>query len=606
MKSKNKIYLIVITSILLFGILINAGTATMPKIQSNGDYELGYEIGDYFEYYCTEMDTTELNNVFGGDWATNLGSYFWFTNYNPPSGEGEKTRFEFVDINNDTTSWYFTMDGWDWTPKTSSYGTPAQDDQIYTLYKNVSAGTFNPSVWIIMLPVLDFISEIQYYPNFYGIGNTIFYNGTDVQDFQVAWVYDETTAIVKNFWIKNNVGTTIFEMWGFELKIEDGESYNWIVTNFNQGQITTVFGSDWENDIEAYCWWALDAPILSGEKSMFFIDAVVDHISTDDWYSFDVDGWNWKAKESLHGGVPDRDDTLYNLPMDPEGVTYHYSLFMVPTPVVRYLELLSYGPGYTNDGNEVTRSTSDEQSYSVVWSYDEDLGVVDSFRIKNAAGTTIFHIILMEFKWDPGTAFEWEVTVVDDTGLEDVLGVNWESDIETFFGTGCGETGATMKFVCEDIHLVSNLWDFDYDIWLWTTSSYAATPDSSDTYGLFCNPEEGLWGSWMWIVPYLPDYYLAGRAYGGTTALDGLTVTQNATDIEDYQFVYTYDAIWGTFDTVQLVNTESTVIFEYQLISVETPPGGGIPGFEPFFVISSAILMIGLISLNFLRKKNKF
>ena len=186
---------------LLFGILINVGVATMPKTQSNGDYELGYEVGDYFEYYCTEIDTTELNNVFGADWATNLGNYFWFSGYSPPSSEGEKTRFEFVDITNDSTSWYFTMDGWDWTAKTSSYGTPAQDDQIYTLYKNVSSGTFNPTVWIIMLPVLDFISEIQYIPNFYGIGNTIYYNGTDVQDFQVAWVYDETTGIVKNFWI---------------------------------------------------------------------------------------------------------------------------------------------------------------------------------------------------------------------------------------------------------------------------------------------------------------------------------------------------------------------------------------------------------------------
>jgi hypothetical protein len=606
MKSKNKFYLAVITTMLFFGILINVGATTMPKTQSNGDYELGYEIGDYFEYYCTEMDTTELNNVFGGDWATNLGGYFWFTNYNPPSGEGEKTRFEFVDINNDTTSWYFTMDGWDWTPKTSSYGTPAQDDQIYTLYKNVSAGTFNPTVWIIMLPVLDFISEIQYFPNFYGIGNTIFYNGTDVQDFQVAWVYDETTGIVKNFWIQNNVGTTIFEMWGFELKVQDFEHYNWIVTNFNQGQITAVFGSDWENDIEAYCWWALDAPIISGEKSMFYIDAVVDHSSVDDWYSFDVDGWNWKAKELLHGGVPDRDDVLYNLPMDPEGITFHYSLFMIPIPVIRYLELLTFSAGYSNDGNKVTRTTTDDQEYTVVWQYDEDLGVVDSFQIKNAAGTTIFHIILMEFKWDPGTAFEWEVTVVDDTRLEDVLGVDWESNIQTFFGTGCNEIGATMKFATEDINLEGNLWNIDYDIWLWTTSSYANTPDSSDTYGLYCNPEDGNWGSWMWIVPYLPDYYLAGRTYVGTTALDGLTVTQNATDVEDYQILYTYNAVVGAFDTVQLVNNESTVLFEYQLISVEPPPGGdGIPGFDTFFVISSAILMIGLISIIYVRKKIK-
>lgn len=611
MKSKNKTYLVVITSMLLIGILTNVGVATMPKTQANGTYEFGFEDGDYFEFYCTEMDSTELNNVFGADWATDLGSFFWFTGYNAPSNIGEKTQFLVETIGNTSTMWQIMMDGWDWTAKTSTYGVPAQDGVIYSMPFNASTAMFNPTVWLLPIPLEQYIQEMTMPTNFYNYGgNEIFYNGTDVGSYQMCWVYasadDENTGVVKNYWIKNSGGDTIFEMWGFSLVVEDGESYNWIVTNFNQGQITSVFGSNWENDIESYCWWALDAPILSGEKSMFFIDLVTNHGGVDDWYYMEVDGWNWKAKDLLHGGVPDRDNAPYTLPMDPEGVSFTYTLFMIPTPIIRYLDALSYSPGYSRDDNEVTLDATDDQDYTVVWQFDEDLGVVDSFRIKNAAGTTIFHIILMEFKWDPGTAFEWEVTAVDDTELENVLGTDWEANIQTYFGAGCNETGATMKFATEDIHLVTNLWDFDYDIWLWTSSPYAVTPDTSDTYGLFCNPEEGFWGSWMWIVPYIPDYYLAGRGYTVGTALDGLTVTQNATDIEDYQFVYTYDAVWGVFNTVQLLNNESTVIFEYQLISVEPPPGGdGIPGFDVIFLISSAILMIGLISIISLRKKIK-
>lgn len=604
MKSKKYVLVFIVTTLLCFSIPMDFGIADNPKTQANGGFSLGYEIGDYFEFYCTEMDSTELNNVFGAGWVTDLSSYFWFTSNNAPSNIGEKTRFLVEDITNTSTIWQFQMDGWDWTPKTSTYGAPVQNDIIYNLPLNASAAIFNPTVWLLALPVEDYITEMSLPGGFTSSGNEIFYNSTDVDDYQIGWIYDEETGVVKNWWIKNGVGDTIFEMWGFTLKIQADASYNWIVTTFNQGQLSSVFGVNWENDINAYCWWALDAPILNGEKSMFYIDTLGNHPSIDDWYYMDVDGWNWKPKALLHGGVPDRDDAPYNLPMDPEGVSFSYTLFMIPTPVIMYLDLLSYTAGYSHDGNEVSRTTSDDEEYTVEWVYDEGLGVVDSFLIKNSAGSTIFQIILMEFKFEPETTFEWEVTKLDNAGLEDVLGVDWETNIQSYFGGDCNETGVKMKRSFNSVNLVTNLWYVDYSQWYWTKDSYAIDPNFTSSYSVFCNPEDGLWGSWMWLVPFPSEYYLLGRGYGGNTKLEYLTVTQNATDVQDFQFLYTYDLLLGVYSRAQLINNESTVLFEYQLVSVEDPPGGGlISGFDTFFVISSVFLMIGLISLISIRRR---
>jgi len=603
MKSKKYVLTFIITTLLFFSVSTNFGVADNPKTQANGEYSLGFEKGDYFEFYCTEMDSTELNNVFGAGWLTDLGSFFWFTSYNAPSNIGEKTRFLVEDITNTSTMWQFQMDAWDWTPKTTAYGAPDQDDVIYNLPLNASDAIFNPTVWLLALPIEDYITEMTLPGGYTSFANEIYYNSTDVDDYQIGWIYDEETGVVKNWWIKNGVGATIFEMWGFTLEVQADESYNWIVTTFNQGQLSSVFGVDWENDINAYGWWALDAPILNGEKSMFYIDTLSNHPSIDDWYRMDVDGWNWKAKESLHGGAPDRDDVLYNLPMDPEGCTFHYSLFMIPTPVIRYLDLLTYAAGYSHDGNEVSRTTSDDEEYTVEWVYDEGLGVVDSFLIKNSAGSTIFQIILMEFKFEPGTTFEWEVTKVDATGLEEVLGADWETNIQSNYGSGCNETGAKMKRSFNSVSLTTT-WDVAFSQWYWTKDSYAIDPNFTSSYGVYCNPEDGLWGSWMWLVPFPSEYYLLGRGYGGNTKLEYLTVTVNATDVQDYQFVYTYDPLLGVYSRAQLLNNESTVLFEYRLVSVEGPSGGGlIPGFDTFFVISSVFLMIGLISLISIRRR---
>ena len=599
MKSKNKLFVVVFSSLLFFSILLNTGLADRPKTQANGEFTLGYDIGDYFEFYCTEMDATELNNVYGADWVTDLGSYFWFTSNTAPSNIGDKTKFLVDDIGNTTTNWQLQMDTWAWTAKTSSYGALIINDLIYTLPLNASNAIFNPTVWLIATPVIDYITDMSLPMGFTSFQNEIYYNGTDVDDYQIGWIFDEDTGVVMNWWIKNGVGDTIFEMWGLELKLEFAESYNWIVTTFNQGQISNTFGSNWELDINAYCWWTLDSPILSGEKSMFYVDAIGDHPSNDDWFWFDIDGWNWKAKDLLHGGVPDRDDGPYVLPMDPESFSFTYTLFIIPTPVERYLDAISYSAGYTHDGDE---------AYTAIWTFDEGLGVVDSFQIKNSGGTTIFHIILMEYKLDPGTSFEWEVTELNEAGLEAVLNTDWEANIQSDFGSGCNESGAKMKKRFDGgVELRGDLWYLDHSEWDWTMDSFGINPNlTSSSYGVFGNPEGSFWGPWMWFAPFPSDYYLIGRLYNTAFELNYLTVTYNRTDLQDYLTVYTYDLIFGVFDTVQILDNESTVVFEYQLVTADLPPGGGgIPGYDPLVMVSSVFLMIGLISVISIRKKFK-
>ena len=71
------------------------------------------------------------------------------------------------------------------------------------------------------------------------------------------------------------------------------------------------------------------------------------------------------------------------------------------------------------------------------------------------------------------------------------------------------------------------------------------------------------------------------------------------------QTVYIYDLIFGVFDTVQIRDNESTVVFEYQLVTAELPPDGSIPGYDTLIMVSSVFLMIGLISIISIRKKIK-
>ena len=212
MKSKKYILTFILSTLIFFSISMNFGIAESPKTQANGEYSLGYEIGDYFEFFCFEMDSTELNNTFGVDWVSNLGSFFWFTSYNAPDSIGQKTRFLVEDITNSSTWWTFQMDGWAWTNKTSNYTAAVVNDAVYGLPFNATGAIFNPSVWLLALPVEDYITDINYPGGYFCNWAAIFLKGSDVEDYQISWIYDDKTGVVKKWCIENSDGETIFEM----------------------------------------------------------------------------------------------------------------------------------------------------------------------------------------------------------------------------------------------------------------------------------------------------------------------------------------------------------------------------------------------------------
>ncbi|MCK4286584.1 MAG: hypothetical protein KAX18_10300 [Candidatus Lokiarchaeota archaeon] len=93
-----------------------------------------------------------------------------------------------------------------------------------------------------------------------------------------------------------------------------------------------------------------------------------------------------------------------------------------------------------------------------------------------------------------------------------------------------------------------------------------------------------------------------GCGYILSNKLSDLTVTRNLTDIQDFQIIYEYDEILGVYNTVQLLDDTSTVIFEWSLMTVTVSTSGGIPGYSPYIFISTMILFIGFISIVSIKK----
>ncbi|MFX1501750.1 MAG: hypothetical protein ACFFDH_12365, partial [Promethearchaeota archaeon] len=224
MKSKKLAFLgIMFINLLILNTFEFNRNNSEPKTQAVGDYNLGFEIGDYFEFVCTELDITELNNVFGANWVADVGNYMWWCGYIAPSALDQKTKFAIVNITDHPTLtdwWRFTYDGWGWIDKGTTFpASPVVDDHGYNLPKSPSGELWNPSVWIIAKPIDVFLENVSYNMGYSAYDNIVNYTGIDVANYEVNWIYDENTAIVKNLVIKNDADTVIFEIWGFELKI---------------------------------------------------------------------------------------------------------------------------------------------------------------------------------------------------------------------------------------------------------------------------------------------------------------------------------------------------------------------------------------------------
>ncbi|MFX1313654.1 MAG: hypothetical protein ACFFHD_13750 [Promethearchaeota archaeon] len=213
MKSKKIILGLVLSNFIIGSLFISNATSNSPK-PANGDWSLGFGNGDEFEFFCTVFDTTELLNVFGGGWQTTLGNMFWFSGYTPPANLGEKTKFAVVNITDiSPTTWWFYMDGWSFTAESASYGAPVMDDVTYNWPKNITSGVaWNPTCWLISLPVIQCLSTMVYPGTGYTTyENVVIYSGFGVDYYYCFWIYDENTGVVETFRIRND-SVTIFEL----------------------------------------------------------------------------------------------------------------------------------------------------------------------------------------------------------------------------------------------------------------------------------------------------------------------------------------------------------------------------------------------------------
>jgi hypothetical protein len=214
MKSKKILLGLVLLNFLFGSLFISNATSNDPK-PANGDYSLGYGIGDEFEFFCTIFDTTELANVFGGDWQSDVASFLWLFDYTLPATLGQKAKFAIVNITDHPILidwWEFSLDGWNFIDSSASYGAPVVNDAGYNMPKNITGTVYwNPSVWLILLPVVQFLSALSYNPGYTTYENVVIYSSFDVDDFFVFWIYDENTGVVKTFRIRND-SETIFEL----------------------------------------------------------------------------------------------------------------------------------------------------------------------------------------------------------------------------------------------------------------------------------------------------------------------------------------------------------------------------------------------------------
>lgn len=603
---KNQLRISVAIIILGFNIITNANYSRGLKQQATSDYTIGFKIDDNFEFMCTKMDITALNDVFDSNWGEDVGDYMWWIGNVIPSEVGEKSKFSIKNITETELGfWQIIIKGWDWIPKDSKFDVSSDHEDAYNLAYNPNLAYFIPEIWLLPSPVENYIASMNLVGAFSYAENTILYSSSEITNYQIGWQFNADNGVVEKFWIKNEIGKIIFEIiLTFYLKFQENESYQWVITTFDAHALEVAFEPSWEDRLRYYLWWTTAIPTTVGERSMLRLDMINNHSIYKDGYEIEIDGWNWRELGNPYGAVPNATRFTYTINMDPDDFTFGDDTIMVPTPVDRYLSSIKYNTNYEQiSSNEVQLLRGYSQVMSFIWDFDENLGIMSRFRIKNFSSILIFDMKLMKINIPIDKQFEWKVNTLDQDRLEDVLGPNWAIDIQNTFGVGCNNLGASLKRQIGKIDLNGSFWEFEYKEWYWSSSSFPLLPDMSSKYLLNANSENSSWGSWMWLIPSPSEYYLSGLNYSSNSLVNSQTITSNYTDVENYQIKYYYDTNLGTYRTVQLVDEQNLVLFEFRLVQAQNQ--AIIPGYDLTLTIGVVFLITGLLSIAFYKKKSK-
>ena len=236
-----------------------------------------------------------------------------------------------------------------------------------------------------------------------------------------------------------------------------------------------------------------------------------------------------------------------------------------------------------------------------------------------------------------GAEAVWRVKTVHNGSLANIFGASptWESAIQTSFGPDSHKVGARLKTVVASVNASEmmptpigfvELCLIYSDLWVWTTSDFASTPDINDTMTLIwmhpenltliCQTTSGFTRnvSQVWAFPFLNALpgpaatYLSELIWDNDYSVSGTTVTHNlvapyvglgAVFLVDCTESWRYSNSYGTFLGYKLVHNNGTVAYE---TVIET--AGGIPGFELPIVISVSMgIMISLIYVVMKKKR---
>ena len=187
-------------------------------------------------------------------------------------------------------------------------------------------------------------------------------------------------------------------------------------------------------------------------------------------------------------------------------------------------------------------------------------------------------------------SFTYQITTVDEAGLEAVFGTNWASDMGS-----SSVKGAKAKYLITKVEDLTTYWKLTVSYWDLTTADFAEFPDSSGSMWVYKDPDDA--SGFGLVCPTPVSSYLAVIAgkYPTFLTADENTLTIDTGYPSGFKMSYTYDSGDGALSSMKYIYTGKTIW--------EMSRSGIIPGYELTILLGvSAITTVGLIYIQMKKK----
>lgn len=175
-----------------------------------------------------------------------------------------------------------------------------------------------------------------------------------------------------------------------------------------------------------------------------------------------------------------------------------------------------------------------------------------------------------------GTEIIWKVTLINNTGLEEQMGVSWQTyrPFDASFPYGDYDLiGAKSKLVVTNIYADSSDWIIEYNMSVWTTSNDFDFTGPAYDY-IMINPLSyahsiDTFTRALHFLPNPVDVYLQQSDFNTNWLFTNFSVESNTFSyyfdgvIASVWVRYTFDENDGILNKFQLINKYNQVIYEY-------------------------------------------